>query len=94
MRKKDSRLLKDLESVGKETLKDFQRLEISSVEQLSKQDPRRLYDQLGELSGAAHDICVLDVMVCAVAQAKNPNLPEAQRKWWYWSRKRKASQKK
>ena len=83
------RRLEDLESVGKETMRDFARLKIVSVKQLAKSKPESLYERLWELSGTKHDICVLDTLRCAVAQAKNPNLPKEQRKWWYWSQKRK-----
>jgi len=42
------------------------------------------------IKGVRIDPCCLDVFTCAVAQARNPKLPAAQRKWWYWSRVRKA----
>lgn len=84
------RQLRDLEGIGKAMLKDFAALGIDSVNALSKQDPEKLYRKLSELSGP-QDICVLDTFRCAVAQAQDPNLPEAQRKWWYWSRKRKGA---
>jgi hypothetical protein len=85
----DSRQLKDLEGVGKECLRDFATLGITSVKDLSKRDPEKLYRELERLTGKAHDICVLDMLRCAVAQAKNPRLPKEMRKWWYWSKKRK-----
>jgi hypothetical protein len=87
----DERRLRDLEGVGKEFLKDFDLLGIKSVAELSKRDPDGLYRELCILTGTAQDICVLDTFRCAVAQARNPRLPEAQRKWWYWSKKRKES---
>jgi hypothetical protein len=34
----------------------------------------------------------LDVFACAIAQAVNPDLPEEQRDWWYWTKIRKAKQ--
>ncbi|HEV2492342.1 MAG TPA: hypothetical protein VG204_04645 [Terriglobia bacterium] len=37
-------------------------------------------------------MCCFDVFSAAVAQARNPRLPVAQCRWWYWSRKRKASE--
>jgi hypothetical protein len=70
-------------------LRDLERLKIRSVQQLARANPERLYERLAELDGRAHDICVLDVFRCAVAQARNPKLPAAQRNWWYWSRRRK-----
>ena len=57
---------------------------------------RQLRD-LGSVGSAMlrdlEDICVLDVFRCAVAQAKNPRLPAAQRNWWYWSRLRKSGRR-
>lgn len=84
------RQLRDLEGIGKAMLRDFAALGIDSVNALSKQDPDKLYQKLSQLSGP-QDPCVLDTFRCAVAQAQDPNLPEEQRKWWYWSRKRKGT---
>ena len=81
--------LADLVSVGPAVLKDFSRLGIRSVPQLARCNPERLYERLAELDGRAHDICLLDVFRCAVAQARNPGLPAAQKQWWYYSRIRK-----
>lgn len=88
--KSDARRLQDLEGIGKAALKDFDLLRITSVDQLARQNPDKLFVQLNKISGP-QDICVLDVLRCAVAQAKDPNLPKNQRKWWYWSQKRKES---
>jgi hypothetical protein len=35
------------------------------------------------------DPCVEDTFVCAVAQARDPELSSEQRNWWFWSRLRK-----
>ncbi len=86
----DSRTLADLVSIGPAMLGDFALLKIRSVEQLAKQDPQRLYNRLCRLTGTRQDPCVLDVLHCAVAQARDPKLPAKQRQWWYWSRVRKA----
>ncbi|MCC7339692.1 MAG: hypothetical protein IT170_01290 [Bryobacterales bacterium] len=83
------RRLKDLAGIGPRMLEDFEALGITSVEALCGQDPRQLYEQLSAQKGARMDPCVLDTFTCAVAQAKNPNLPVEQRNWWYWSRVRK-----
>jgi Pathogenicity locus len=87
---KDTRILSDLESIGPAMLKDFELLQIRSVDQLAKQDPKRLYARLCKITRTKQDPCVLDTFCCAVAQAQNPNLPEAQRRWYWWSRKRKS----
>lgn len=86
----DTRRLEDLRGVGPAVRKDFARLGIKSVKQLSQQDGKRLYRKLCDLTGTRQDPCVEDTLVCAVAQAKNPDLPAEQRDWWYWSRVRKA----
>jgi nucleotidyltransferase/DNA polymerase involved in DNA repair len=85
---KDARGLLDLVSVGPATLRDFERLGVRSVEQLARRRPEALYEKLCEITGRAHDICLLDVFRAAVAQARNPRLPARQRQWWYWSRRR------
>ena len=85
-----NRTLRDLVSIGPAMLRDLSALGIKSVEQLAKKNPRRMYTELCRLKGP-QDICSLDVFTAAVAQAKNPDLPIEQRQWWYWSKKRKAS---
>jgi Pathogenicity locus len=85
----DARKLGDLAGVGPAMLKDFQVLGIRSVPQLAREDGRRLYERLCDKTGTRQDPCVEDVLVCAVAQARDPDLPVDQRNWWYWSRVRK-----
>ena len=86
------RELRDLVSIGPAMLRDFERLGIRSVRQLARANPERLYERLCEVTGKAQDICCLDVFRAAVAQARNPRLPAAQRQWWYWSRLRKKAE--
>jgi len=86
---KNRQQLSDLVSVGPATVRDFTRLGIHSVRELARRNPEKLYEQLCEVTGQRYDICVLDVFRAAVAQARNPRLPAAQRNWWYWSRLRK-----
>lgn len=85
-----SRTLADLVSVGPATLKDLRLLGITSVSGLASADPRALYERLCVLSGQRQDPCCEDVFRAAVAQARDPDLPAEQRRWWYWSRVRKA----
>lgn len=82
------RKLSDLVSVGPAMLRDFEKLGIRSVAQLARANPERLYERLCEATRQSVDICCLDAFHCAVAQARNPRLPAAQRNWWYWSRRR------
>jgi nucleotidyltransferase/DNA polymerase involved in DNA repair len=89
----DSRELRDLVSIGPAMLRDFERIGVRSVAQLARAKPETLYEKLCEVTGRTHDICCLDVFSAAVAQARNPKLPAAQRQWWYWSRVRKKNDK-
>lgn len=84
------RRLGDLVSVGPATLEDFDRLGIGSVDDLARQDARELYERLGRLLGVRLDVCCLDVFECAIAQARDTDLPAERRNWWWWSRRRKA----
>jgi len=84
-----SRQLHDLSGIGPAMLRDFDLLGIRTVNDLARRRPEAMYEQLVARRGP-QDICVLDVFRCAVAQAKNPRLPAAQRNWWYWSRLRKS----
>jgi hypothetical protein len=83
------RRLQDLISIGPAMLRDFDMLGVSSVAQLAKQQPTKLYDDLCRITGQKQDICCLDVFRAAVAQARDPHLPAEQCQWWYWSRLRK-----
>ena len=82
--------LHGLRSIGPASLKDFDLLGVTSLDDLSGRDPQELYDALCRLKGQKVEICCLDVMHCAVAQARNPHLPPEQRDWFWWSRNRKA----
>lgn len=86
--------LADLSGIGPRMLEDFRKLKVHSTEQLADEDPRELYARLCLINPAHEHICVLDVLTCAVAQARNPKLAAEQRNWWYWSRKRKAAERK
>jgi hypothetical protein len=93
MKQKEPRQLRDLYSVGPATVRDLKLLGITRVEQLVGKDARKLYERLGRLSGKRYDPCVLDVFSAAIAQARDPRLPEEKRRWWYWSRIRKSRSK-
>jgi hypothetical protein len=70
---------------------DFDKLGVRSVAQLKSCEADDLYLRMCELTGARQDPCVHDTYRCAIEQARNPNLPEEQKDWWYWSRIRKSS---
>jgi hypothetical protein len=84
------RRLEDLVSVGPAMMRDFKRLGIHSVAQLSRRNPQKMYEKLCKVTGQSVDLCCLDVFRAAVAQARNPRLPAEKCEWWYWSRVRKA----
>ena len=86
---KEERQLKDLVSIGPAMLRDLAVLGVRSVAQLARQEPKELYERLCTLTGERQDPCVLDTFSAAVAQARDPELPPAQRPWWYWTRVRK-----
>jgi hypothetical protein len=87
--KKGERQLKELISIGPAMLRDFELLGIRSVDQLGRQDAKKMYDKLGRVARQHQDICVLDTFEAAIAQARNPRLPVEQCQWWWWSKKRK-----
>jgi nucleotidyltransferase/DNA polymerase involved in DNA repair len=89
---KDDRQLKDLSGVDKATLADLRLLGVRSVAELAREDAAALYQRLCQRTGRVHDICCFDVFCCAVAQARDPNLPREQRNWWFWTAQRKRGQ--
>ena len=84
--------LLNLRSVGPATLQDLLLLGIDTPAKLAAADPRILYDKLCLRTGKNVDICQYDVFCCAVAQARDPNLPDEQKDWAWWSRRRKAAE--
>jgi Pathogenicity locus len=89
-----ARKLRDLISIGPAMLRDFELLGIQSVAALARQNPQRMYQKLGRMTGTRQDPCVLDTFCAAVAQAKNPRLAAEKCQWWWWSRKRKKETRK
>lgn len=79
-----------LRSVGPATRRDLDLLGVRTLAELAAADPQELYDRLCARTGQRHDPCVLDVFACAVAQARDPRLPDAQRDWFAWTPHRKA----
>jgi hypothetical protein len=87
---RDRRRLEDLVSVGPATVGDLHLLGISTVVALAREEAPALYRRLCEVTGVRHDPCCEDVFAAAIAQARDPDLPAALKKWWTWSRLRKA----
>src|SRR5687767_3269428 len=86
------RTLASLVSIGPAMLRDLELLGIGSVDELARAEPAELFERLCRLTKSRQDPCVLDTFCAAVAQARDPDLPEPMRAWWYWSRVRKASE--
>lgn len=80
--------LAGLSYVGPATLGDLHRLGIRTTAQLARQDAVRLYARLCRLTGTRHDPCVIDVFLCAIAQARGG----APRPWWHFTAQRKRLQ--
>jgi predicted flap endonuclease-1-like 5' DNA nuclease len=75
-----------LRNIGPAMRRDFALLGISSVAQLARQNPDRLYARLQKLTGTHHDPCVWDTFAAAIHQARTGEaLP-----WWHFSAIRKA----
>jgi hypothetical protein len=63
-------------------------LGINTLAELAAADPREMYDRFCAITGQKVDICLYDQFCCAIAQSRNPRLPEAQKDWYWWSRQR------
>ncbi len=81
--------LNKLRNVGKATLKDFQLLGITSVEQLAQADALDLYRQLSLLTGTRQDSCVEDVFAATIHQARTGEALD----WWAFTPARKLRDK-
>lgn len=73
-----------LSSVGPSMAADIVGLGYHSLAELAKADPNDMYVKFSRKVGRSVDPCVEDVFRCAVAQAREPDLPEEARNWWYW----------
>ncbi len=88
--RKDDRKLRSLAGVGPSIEADLHLLGVKNVQALASSDADSLFERLCAKTKTRQDPCVLDTFRCAVAQARNPELPNEQRNWWWWSRQRKA----
>jgi hypothetical protein len=79
--------LTTIPNVGPAVARTLRRLDIVEPGDLRGRDPHELFDRLCELDGHAHDPCLLDTFVAAVAYVDGgPARP-----WWELSRERKAA---
>jgi len=85
----DTRQISNLHGGGSADWTDFDLLAVRSVAQLARCDGDELYHRLCKITNTRMDPCVHDVFICAVEQARDPDLPREKCDWWYWSRIRK-----
>gem|GEM_PF-725255 len=78
-------LFQTLDSVGPSIADDLYALGYRTIPELAQASPTVMYQKLCHLAGNRIDPCVEDVFRCAVAQARNADLPEQARQWWYWT---------
>lgn len=82
--------LLSLRNVGQATLRDFERLQIKTIEQLKKEDPDELYERLQKITKTKQDPCVWDVFAATIHEANTgQKLP-----WWHFTQIRKNRKKK
>ena len=77
--------LQTLPNVGPATAADLLRLGVSSVDDLSRRDPKELYERISALDGVRHDPCVLDTYAAAIHAARTGEAVP----WWEFSDARK-----
>jgi hypothetical protein len=77
--------LQTLPNVGPATAADLLRLGVASVDDLSRRDPKELYDRISAMDGVRHDPCVLDTYAAAIHAARTGEA----RPWWEFSDARK-----
>ena len=70
--------LQTLPNVGPAMAADLLRLGVSSVDDLSRRDPRELYDRISALDGVRPDPCVLDTYAAAIHAARTGEA----KPWW------------
>lgn len=88
--KNKSKVLKDLQvipGIGKACSLDLWNMGIRSVDELSGENPRILYDRLNTITGMTHDICMLYTFRCAVYFATETDHEKEKLNWWYWKDK-------
>ena len=81
------RELQRIPSIGKACAYDLWNLGVRNVKDLKGKNPQELYEQLNQLTGVRHDICMLYTFRCAIyfASTKKPESKKLQ--WWYWKGK-------
>ena len=77
--------LEELPNIGKAIAKDLRSIGIDHPKKLAGKDPFELYNQLCQMSGMRHDLCVIDVFISVIhfMEGGDP-LP-----WWSFTEMRK-----
>ena len=76
--------LQSIPGIGKSLSQDLRDLGYHSVNELKRQDPEMMYQNLMNLRGKHIDRCVLYVFRCAVYYASNDRHDKELLKWWNW----------
>jgi predicted RecB family nuclease len=76
--------LEALPGIGPSIRRDLQDLGVTSIAELRRRDPDRLYTALNRLRGARQDPCVLYTFRCAVYAARTSRPRRELLKWWNW----------
>jgi len=85
VRRENLQALTDLPNIGPSLAADLRLLGIDTPQQLTGQDPLRLYRRLCDITRTRQDPCVLDTFLSATDfMAGNP--PQA---WWHYTAARK-----
>ena len=79
--------LQRIPSVGKACSLDLWKLGVRKVDDLKGRNPQELYEQLNQLTGIRHDVCMLYTFRCAVYFASTKKPEPDKLKWWYWKGK-------
>jgi hypothetical protein len=80
--------LQTLPNVGPATAGDLIRLGVASLDDLSRRDPKELYQRISAMDGVRHDPCVLDVFAAAIHAARTGEA----KPWWEFSDARKRAE--
>ena len=79
--------LQALPGIGPSLSQDLRDLGFRTPEDLHRQDPERMFEDLCSLRGEKIDRCVLYVFRCAVYAVSTPDAEPDLLKWWNWKDK-------
>ena len=79
--------LEQIPGVGKSIARDLRQIGITSVKQLKRRNPEKLYQRLCDFRASPVDRCMLYVLRCAVYYASSSDPDPELLKWWKWKDK-------